>query len=92
LSAGCFLVTACAAAPLQRDVKPPFYPVTGSQDGSMIEALSVDSLGHGEFPDEHTLCAGCENRRANRFNGKKLLSVPASFLAGISSFHLSRSK
>jgi hypothetical protein len=46
---GCFIGSVCVAAPLQRDVNTQFYSVTLSQDGSTIEALSVDSLGHGEF-------------------------------------------
>jgi hypothetical protein len=49
IAAGCFSALASAATPPQREAKTAFYSVVLSEDGSSIEGLSVDSLGHGEF-------------------------------------------
>ena len=46
----CFcLATLNSAWGEQRESKTPYYAVTIAADGSTIQSLSVDSLGHGEF-------------------------------------------
>ena len=45
----CSLSAASVAASAQREVKTPYYSLTLTPDGEGIAALSVDSLGKGEF-------------------------------------------
>ena len=45
----CSLSATSVAAPAQREVKTPYYSLTLTPDGEGIAALSVDSLGKGEF-------------------------------------------
>lgn len=46
----CFCLTALDSAwAAQRESKTPYYALTLAADGSTIQSLSLDSLGHGEF-------------------------------------------
>lgn len=74
--AGCFIG---AAAQQNREIKTPYYSIGLTRDGSTIESLSVDSLGHGQFQPNVLLAPDVKPATQTASNGESPISVSSGW-------------
>lgn len=68
-----------AAAQQKREIKTPYYSIALTPDGSTIDSLSVDSLGHGKFQPNVLLAPDVKPATQTASNGESPISVSSGW-------------